>query len=309
MATKTHSTISILFLFFSFFSNDSSADIIELNSFGKNPGSLDATFFRPKKEHPPLVVLLHGCAQHGNELAEKSGLLGLAKQKEFALLMPQQRLTNNIKRCFNWYAADDYSKNKGENLSIKNMIMTLKKKLGSEHVYILGLSGGGAMASSMLVNYPELFKAGGIVAGIPFPCADGLITAISCMKNGPSQTIDELASIVKKRHPKRQQWPKLSIWSGKKDNIVNPFNSSMHAQQWALLSSLKNKPKIDKNLDYTITRWLDEDHKVQIELIEMDNLGHGIMVNPKLKHGGEVADYLLASSISTSKHIIKFWNL
>jgi poly(hydroxyalkanoate) depolymerase family esterase len=96
--------------------------------------------------------------------------------------MPQQSLENNIKGCFNWYSTSDFAKETGENLSIKNMILTLKQHLGGADVYILGLSAGGAMASSLLVNYPDLFNAGAIVAGIPFPCADGLITVISCMK-------------------------------------------------------------------------------------------------------------------------------
>lgn len=294
------------------------ADFTELKSFGANPGDLEASYYLPKNlpktnapngSSPALVVLLHGCAQQAETLAQQSGFLGLAKQYNFALLLPQQGLTNNIKRCFNWYSADDYTKDQGEMLSIKNMITTLKQKLVSENVYIIGLSAGGAMASSLLVNYPELFTAGAVVAGIPFPCADGLITGISCMRNGPSQTADELVTLIQKTNPKQTQWPKLSVWTGANDSIVNPLNSSMLAQQWAQLSKGNIKTTVDKKAGYIITRWQNTNKEVQVELVEVMKRDHGIMVNPNVENGGEVSDYLLAAPLSTAKHVVAFWQL
>jgi poly(3-hydroxybutyrate) depolymerase len=74
--------------------------------------------------------------------------LALAKKHNFALLLPKQSLSNNIQRCFNWYSADYFTRDLA----------------------------GGAMASGMLANYPALFTSGAVVAGIPFPCAEGLMT-------------------------------------------------------------------------------------------------------------------------------------
>lgn len=295
-------------------SHHSFAAITELENFGANPGDLEASYYLPEENKssskiPALVVLLHGCAQQGEQLAQQSGLLGLAKKHGFALLLPQQALTNNIKRCFNWYSSDDFSKGKGESLSIKNMITTVKKQINAENIYIIGLSAGGAMASSMLVNYPDLFTAGAVVAGIPFPCADGLITGISCMKNGPSQTVGELVTLTHKLNQKQVSWPKLSVWTGTNDNIVNPLNSSMLALQWAQLSTLVTKPIVDKKSGYTITRWQNAVSEVQVELVEVTKRDHGIMVNPNTENGGEVSDYLLASPVSTAKHVIGFWQL
>lgn len=285
------------------------AEYLKLEEFGANPGELEASYFVPDTEKPALVVLLHGCAQQGRELALQSGLFGLAKENNFALLLPQQGLNNNIKRCFNWYSADDFTKNAGETLSIKNMIRTLQEQLDSKQVFIIGLSAGGAMASSMLVNYPELFMGGAVVAGIPFPCADGLITGISCMRNGPSQTVEQLVSLTKSINPNQNTWPKLSVWTGENDSIVNPLNSSMLAKQWATLSGLESKPTINKKSGYTATHWKNSAEEVQVELIEVDNIDHGIMVNPEVENGGQVSDYVLASPISTVKHVIKFWQL
>jgi poly(hydroxyalkanoate) depolymerase family esterase len=285
------------------------ANFLKLEDFGANPGGLEASYFTPNIENPALVVLLHGCAQKGDELARQSGLLGLAKKHNFAVLLPQQGLTNNIKRCFNWYSPDDFTKDAGETLSIKNMVTHLKAQLGSNNIYIVGLSAGGAMTSGLLANYPELFTAGSVVAGIPFPCADGLITGISCMRNGPSQTNDELVALVKNIHPHQKSWPALSVWTGENDAIVSPLNSAMLAQQWASLLALERKPVISKKSGYTITRWYDSANQAQVELIAVSDLGHGIMVNPQVENGGETSDYVLASPISTLKHVINFWQL
>lgn len=309
MPTIKHLKIFFVVFSCSLFSHQSFAAFTQLKYFGDNPGSLDASYFTPENSPLALVVMLHGCAQYGSELAQQSGFLGLAKKHNFALLLPQQSLKNNIKRCFNWYSNADFTKDVGESLSIKNMITTLQKQLGSKQVYIIGLSGGGAMTSAMLVNYPQLFNAGAVVSGIPFPCADDLIRGISCMKNGPSQTVAELTVLAQKLNPEQIIWPKLSVWTGTSDNIVNPLNSLMLAQQWAKLSKLTAKPSVDKKLGYTVTRWQNTKKEISVELIEVAERGHGIMVNPTVENGGEVSDYLLASPVSTAKQVIDFWQL
>ena len=191
---------------------------------------------------------------------------------------------------------------------IDENIALIKEKVGKEQV-ILGLSGGGAMTSAMLVNYPDIFTAGAVVAGIPFPCADGLITGISCMRNGPSQTVDELVSLTEKLNPKQKTWPKLSVWTGAADDIVSPLNSKSLAKQWAKLSGITANPNVFKKSGYTLTQWQNENKTPHVELVEVTELGHGIMVNPKVENGGEVSDYLLASPVSTAKHVIEFWQL
>jgi len=291
------------------FSQFSYANFNPLTNFGVNPGSLEASYYTPQKKTSSLVVLLHGCTQNGKQLAKQSGLLGLAEQHKFSLLIPQQGLMNNIKRCFNWYSEDDNNKDKGENLSLKNMITSLKEKSGSKNVYIIGLSAGGAMTSSLLVNYPELFTAGAVIAGVPYVCADGFFSAISCMKNGPPQNSNALMILAKKLNPQQTQWPQLSVWTGNKDNVVNSKNATYLAQQWVKITNINTPAKIESFTGYKISQWQNNHQQIQVELVQLDNLGHGITVNPEEKNGGEVADYLLTAPISTIKHVINLWDL
>ena len=110
-----------------------------LTDFGSNPGELTASYVQGAKGNKNLIVLLHGCVQQGELLAQQSGLLALAKQKKFSLLMPQQSTNNNIKGCFNWFSQQDIEKNQGESLSIKNMISTVNAEHNFSNIYIIGL--------------------------------------------------------------------------------------------------------------------------------------------------------------------------
>lgn len=280
-----------------------------LNNFGENPGELTATYFASNTTSDNLVVLLHGCVQKGQVVAEKSGLLTQAKNKAFTLLIPQQNLNNNIKSCFNWFSLKDTKKDQGETLSIKNMIDALKFKVKAKNIYIIGISAGGALTSSIMLNYPNLFTAGAIVAGVPYPCADNLTKAISCMRNGPSQSVQELTSYAKVLNKKTKHWPRLSVWTGNADNVVNPLNTKYLALQWAGIHNIISSPTKIMMAGYQTTQWANNVQEVMVELVEIDDLGHGLAVNPDIEYGGEEAPFLIKSPISTVINIIDFWQI
>lgn len=120
---------------------------------------------------------------------------------------------------------------------------------------------------------------------------------------------NSFVTLIKTITPNQAHWPKLSVWTGENDGIVNPLNATMLAEQWALLLKATAKPKIDNKLGYSITRWNNMGTDVQVELIEVKDRDHGIMVNPNVEHGGEVSDYVLAAPLSTAKYVVEFWGL
>jgi len=320
MSNKPYSLIkSVLLLWWIFLIQPIQANetpYLSLTDFGDNPGAL-TSFYLPLTEdldtsdsaNSSLIVLLHGCIQDGVELANKSGLTALALEHHFAVLVPQQSYDNNVKRCFNWFASQDTQLDSGEILSIKNMILATQAKLGIKHVYVIGLSAGGAMASAALVNYPDLFQRGAVIAGLPYPCADNLIKAISCMKRGPAQSAEELAQFAQAIHPQQKSWPSLSIWTGDSDTVVDANNAQMLASQWQILTQSGAKPEVNTQSGYSISRWKDPQNNTVIELVTLKNFGHGIAVNPDIKNGGVESDFLLKAPISSVTEIIKLWGL
>ncbi len=280
-----------------------------LTHFGDNPGDLTASYFQPTKQTKSLVVFLHGCVQQGETLAKQSGFVALAKQYNFTLLLPQQSKNNNVTSCFNWFSEQDSDKDQGEVLSIKNMILTLKAQSEFDHVFIAGLSAGGAMTSALLVHYPELFSAGAVIAGLPYPCANNLAKAISCMRNGPSQSSMELASLAKQGNEAVKKWPRLIIITGSKDKVVSPKNSHSLALQWSQLSETSLKPSKTSPVGYQQTLWQNNAEPVQVKLVEINEIGHGLSVNSSYKNRDASADFLYESSFDSALDIIEFWGV
>jgi poly(hydroxyalkanoate) depolymerase family esterase len=276
-------------------------DFIPFNDFGDNPGQLTASYYS-QATSKSMIVLLHGCGQNAEELAILSGFLAQAKAHNTALLLPQQSKENNAVSCFNWFSPIDQQKDSGEVKSIVNMITKAKQQFKIDDVYIVGLSAGGAMASNILVHYPQLFSAGAIVAGVPYPCADSLIKAISCMKSGASLNSQELAQALTN---KKVKWPNLVVITGDSDQVVNPKNSQQMAEQWVILKNLTDNKEnvVDKGVSYT--RWTKNNE--QVELIVLSKFGHGIPVNPEIENGGTEAPFILKSSISIAKLLADNW--
>ena len=304
------SKITVLMAFsFIVFSQNALANFTTLDNFANNPGELTASYYIGSKNNKNLVVLLHGCVQSGEALAEQSGLLALAKTHDFSLLVPQQNQNNNIKSCFNWFSEQDTNKDSGETLSIVNMIKALKQKQLADNVYIVGLSAGGAMTSNLLIHYPDLFSAGAVVAGIPYPCANSLIKAISCMRQGPAQSTTELVQEIKGLTSNRKIFPPLSVWTGDADNVVNPLNAKRLANSWGMITSPNVTAVKSIQQGYQRTQWLDEQGKIQVELVEIANLGHGIPVKSSEKNGGQQGPFLLEAPVNAAKSIIDFWQI
>ena len=153
------------------------AKMVEVADFGPNPGGLRMLSYRPPALKPgaPLVVVLHGCGQHAEAFAGQAGWLTLADRLGFSLVAPEQSVSNNFNRCFNWFEAADISRDQGEAASIAAMVRhAIAQGADPDRVFVSGLSAGGAMAVVVLGAYPELFAAGAVVAGLPYGVADGV---------------------------------------------------------------------------------------------------------------------------------------
>ena len=73
--------------------------LVETTGFGTNPGDLRMLSFVPAnlQQAPALVVVLHGCGQTAAGYDLGAGWSTLAEHYGFALLMPEQRRSNNAK--------------------------------------------------------------------------------------------------------------------------------------------------------------------------------------------------------------------
>lgn len=168
------------------------ASLQEVTGFGSNPGALRMFRYVPDglPSGRPVVVALHGCTQDAAGYGAGSGWIQLADRWGFSVVLPQQSSGNNASNCFNWFQSGDMERGQGEAASIAQMLDRQLADVGGDasRVYVTGLSAGGGMTAAMMADYPEKFAAGGVVAGLPYGCAQAAASPWVCMYVGATQT-------------------------------------------------------------------------------------------------------------------------
>lgn len=286
--------------------------MVETESFGENPGALRMLSYAPSSLPPgsPLVVVLHGCTQNGQGYALDAGWIALADRLGFAVLAPEQRASNNLNRCFNWFEPGDIQPGRGEAASIATMVAAaLAAHEGDpRRVYVTGLSAGGAMSAVMLAAYPELFAGGAIIAGLPYGVACGAPDALRVMSQGDGRSGAALGALVGRR---THQPLRLSIWHGDADHTVNRANARNLVDQWTAATGLGvGSAQVERLNGYTRSLWHGEAGGSMIELNIVHGLGHGAPLSTREADGvGRIAPYMLETGISSTVEIARFWGV
>jgi poly(hydroxyalkanoate) depolymerase family esterase len=290
--------------------------LIEVREFGTNPGNLRMFAFVPAPLQQPraLVVVLHGCGQTAASYDLGAGWSTLAKHCGFALLMPEQQLANNANGCFNWFNPEDSARGQGEAGSIHQMIVRMSADHGIDprRVFVTGLSAGGAMTSVMLATYPDVFVAGAIIAGLPFGVASNVREALSEMHGSRAHSPHDLGELVRKASHHNGRWPKLSVWHGSIDRVVNPANADEIVKQWLDVHGLPAAPMSEGIVNGHPHRvWWNADGETVIESYTITNMAHGTPLGlaDNDKRYGAAGAFLIEAGISSSWLIAKFFGL
>jgi poly(hydroxyalkanoate) depolymerase family esterase len=266
--------------------------LTEVEYFGTNPGNLTMHLYSPvsfsKRIKKPLVIVLHGCSQSGQLVSEQTGWNKLADEYGFRVIYPQQKASNNPSMCFNWYRAADIDRDKGECASIKQMIDTFEKEyaVDSTKIFITGLSAGAAMAVVMMATYPETFNTGAIFAGGAYKSALNVMTTTSAMMGWVNRTPKEWGDYVRNASPAyKGTYPKIIIYQGKRDLVVNYKNAREMIEQWTnvhggdtLASDTINDFADNVNIKKYLYKNLSGEDVVAY--YEVRNIGHALMINP-----------------------------
>ena len=288
----------------------------EVTSFGSNPGQLRMLAYTPRNlpHASALVVALHGCTQTAAAYDYGSGWSTLADRHGFALLFPEQQHTNNPNTCFTWFHPTDTGRNRGEALSIWQMIerMIRDNSIDRSRVFIVGLSAGGAMTAAMLAAYPEVFAGGAIIAGLPYGSVATVQAAFETMAQGSDRSPEEWGDLIRFASPHRGPWPMLSVWHGSADPIVNPRNAEEIVKQWTNVHGLSAEPDFVQQVGgYHRRVWRDETGADIIEAYIISGMGHGVPL--ALVHGadrcGHTGAFHFDVGMPSSLQIAKFWGI
>ncbi|MGV9879695.1 extracellular catalytic domain type 1 short-chain-length polyhydroxyalkanoate depolymerase [Streptomyces sp. NPDC003006] len=281
----------------------------EVTGFGSNPGNLRMFRYVPPglSDGRPVVVALHGCTQNASAYAANTGWMELADTYKFAVVLPQQRTANNANSCFNWFEPGDTRRNSGEALSIKQMVDRTKRDNGSTSAYVSGLSAGGGMTSVMLAAYPDIFSGGGIIAGLPYGCANSVSSAFTCMSPGIGKSPKEWGDKARAAYSHSGPRPKVSIWQGTRDWTVKPMNATELMEQFTNVNGTDQTPDTTD----TVAGYPHRVYGGTVETYEITGMGHGQPVDPGAGPAqcGTSGAYILDVNICSAYHLVRFWGI
>lgn len=297
------------------------AQMLEIDNVAPNPGNLKMFVYEPEglSTNAPLVVALHGCTQRAIDYAQETGWNNLADQYGFLVLYPEQQGENHQMNCFNWYQEQDINKGDGEALSIKVMVDYMKKNysIDADRIYVSGLSAGGAMTVVMLATYPEVFKAGAVIAGLPYKATTTLEGALSAMRGEIDQSPDAWGSLVQEQNPDYEgEYPSLVLFHGTKDAVVNQQNMEELIEQWTHLHGIDMREveeisNFDNNPYIRRRQYTNMYHIPKIVAYEAERMGHGIGVDPGdgPKKGGQTGKYAFDQNFFYTYWAAEFFEL
>lgn len=268
-----------------------SQSLQSVSNFGTDPGNLRMYEYEPSPQpqgNAPLVVVLHGCGQTASGYFNSTEWHRLADRYGFYLVFPEQKSSNNSYYCFNWFLPGDQERGSGEAKSIRQMVDKMKTdhSIDGNAVYVTGLSAGGGMTSVMMACYPDIFRGGAVMAGLPYKAASSLSRANKAMNGKVDSTPSEWETIAKGGYPSFSGvYPTLATFHGSSDGTVDPINARELMEQWTALHGT------DQNVDHTETAFagassvkLEEyrngNDSIAVARYTIDGMGHGISVNP-----------------------------
>lgn len=289
----------------------------EFTAFGRNPGNLKMLLYRPAALPPdaPLVVLVHGCMSSAREIGEQSGWLQLAERNRFAVLMPETSKQNEpLAGCFRTWEPEHQRRNAGEPLSIREMISYAQRRFGLSrtHVFITGMSSGGHVTNVMLAAYPELFEAGAPQSSFPFGCAVEINDLKRCAAGEDQRSGADWARLVERAYPGyRGRRPRIQIWHGSADRLINVAGLSQQADQWRTVLRLSPIKHIGSLLGYPTIRYRDRRGITMLETVTVTGMGHAIAVDPGRgpRQCGSAAAYAADKNICAAYWIGRFFGI
>lgn len=188
----------------------------------------------------PLVVVLHGCGQSGEDMVRLTRFDALAAESGFAVLYPETGPSaDNPRGCWRWWAPASQLRKGGEPEVIVSMVSEAGSATGVDgrRVYAAGFSSGGAMSAILGALYPDIFAAVGVHSGMPYAAASTGSCALRALAHGAVEP-ESRATIAYHAQGRRHRIMPLIVVQGSEDDVVAPENAGLLIRQFARINDM-----------------------------------------------------------------------
>jgi acetylxylan esterase len=221
------------------------------------PTSVSMSIYVPDNvaETPPILVLIHYCGGDAGAVfgqARGGGIVAAADQYGFIMVVPSAKNSDGTGRC--WDVQSDQTRTRdggGDSQAIRQMVTYAVSMRGgnADRVYATGDSSGGMMTELLLGLYPDVFKAGAAMAGMPAGCrgnnenGNGGGYSGACAGGSVMRTPEEWGNIVRMMHPGYTgHRPRVQLFHGDADTLIRPANHTEAIKEWTNVLGLTEAP-------------------------------------------------------------------
>jgi poly(hydroxyalkanoate) depolymerase family esterase len=188
----------------------------------------------------PLFVVLHGCFQSADQIAQGTRMNEWADKKGFYVLYPEQGSGDNPWKCWNFFLPENQKRTAGEAQLIAKLTQKViaDKSIDATRVYAAGLSAGAAMSSNLLACYSDIYSGGILHSGLEYGAAQDEAGAHDAMSNGPKTQIKQAIQNAYQCTPSHTKNLRVVVLHGDADPSVNPINGARTVQQFVGVDQL-----------------------------------------------------------------------
>jgi poly(hydroxyalkanoate) depolymerase family esterase len=262
------------------------AVLVELKSFGNNPGNLRMFVREPHgagslEGKRPMVMVLHGCGQDAGSILKLSGWGAIADSVGAYLVFAQQKRSNNPMGCFNWFREADALPGRGEVFSVAQMIehAAARYPIDRGRVSAYGVSAGAAMAVALAACHPKLLQQAAIVAGSPYGgVAKGDAERRPVVHPDALTPMQWAERVRQVAHDPVDRYPRIVVVHGVRDPVADFELARALVAQWTSVAGADSVPESKERVDAraTVVRmcFRDSTGAEPVVLYRIEELGH-----------------------------------
>jgi len=201
---------------------------------------------------PPIMVAAHYCGGSASAYYSfDSSVVALANTYGFIMIFPQTTNPASSADCWDVGSTKSLTHNGGgDTQAIAEMVQYTITKYNADagRVYSMGSSSGAMLTEALMGVYPEIFKAGAEMSGVPDGCwSDGWSAASNwggaCASGDDTMTAAAWGNLVRAQYPGYMGTrPRLWLWVGTADTTISPTNFTQSILEWTNVLNLSSTP-------------------------------------------------------------------